>query len=153
MFIDTGMSREGILVKDLPVFLKELNKLKNFNIVGLCSHFADADNPKGHKFVTRQVEEYMNALKILEVNGILPVWKHISASAGAFKIFDDIFDMVRVGLAYYGINPLEEKDEYKNKIVLQPVLEFVSIFGQVKKVPKGSFVGYNCTFTTIKDTF
>ena len=37
-------------------------------------------------------------------------------------------------------------------MVLQPVLEFVSTLGQVKKVPKGTFGGYNCTFSTKKDT-
>lgn len=152
LFIDTGMSREGILVRDLPKFIKMLKKLKNLNIVGLCSHFADADNSENYKFTDSQVGEYKKAVEILNINGIYPIWKHISASAGAAKLVSDDFNMIRAGLSHYGINPLEKKDKYRNKIILQPVFEFVSTLVQIKKIPKGKFVGYNCTFSTNRDT-
>ncbi len=151
IFVDTGMSREGILVDELPTFLTQLKKLNNINVVGLCSHFADADNPRSQQFTDLQVNTYKKALTILTEYGFSPMWKHISASAGSYKLHDKTFNMIRAGLAHYGITPLEENDRYKNEISLQPALEFSSTLAQIKGVPKGSFIGYNRTYTAKKD--
>lgn len=152
IFVDTGMSREGIKVTDLQSFLTKLKKYKNLNIVGLCSHFADSDNPKSNKFTTAQAEQFKKALKILEMNGIYPKWKHISASAGSFKLIDNTFNMIRAGKAHYGISPLEKSDPYWNKIKLTPVLEFSSTLAQIKMIPKGSLVGYGLTYKAKTNT-
>lgn len=146
IFVDTGMNREGVKIADLANFLTEIKKLKNLQIVGLCSHLADADNPTSLKFTKQQIKKFKEALIIMQQFGIDPKWRHISASGGAFKIKDKIFNMLRVGLAHYGINPLTEKDINKNKIALKPVLEFFSTLAQIKKISKGDLVGYNCTF-------
>ena len=146
IFVDTGMSREGININDLDKFLAAIKKLKNLKIVGLCSHFADADNPISTDFSNKQIKVFKKALKIMADNGIFPKWRHISASGGTFKFKDEVFNMIRAGIAHYGINPLEQKDKARNRIVLKPALKFSSTLAQIKKIPKGSFVGYGCTF-------
>lgn len=146
IFVDTGMNREGVKIADLPQFLTEVKKMHNLKITGLCSHFAEADNPSSLAFTKQQIETFKKALEIMQNFGIDPSFRHISASGGAFKIKDKTFNMLRVGLAHYGINPLVEKDDHKNKIVLKPVLELSSTLVQIKKISKGDFVGYGCTF-------
>jgi alanine racemase len=150
VFVDTGMNREGVPLPELDVLIKEIKRLKNLKVVGLASHFSDADNSKSIKVVNQQLERYKVALSVLENNGIFPKWKHISASGGAYKVKDSLLNMIRVGLAGYGINPLGEKDKCFNKLKLTPALSFVSTLVQVKTLNKGESVGYNCVFTAAK---
>lgn len=151
IFIDTGMSREGVTVSELPSFLQEIKKLKNLKVVGLCSHLADADNPISTSHMDSQIVEFKKALAITRDHGFDPIWRHISASSGAFKIYDKTFNMLRIGLSHYGINPLENNDIAKNKVSLVPALEFHSTLVQIKKIPKGTLVGYGCTYTAQND--
>jgi len=151
MFIDTGMNREGIQIAHLPSFLAEIKKLKNLQVVGLCSHFADADNHSDKKFTAQQINQFKKGLRIMEENGFSPQWKHISASSGAFKIYDKSFNLIRVGLSHYGISPLENDDIDEKLISLTPALEFQSTLVQIKKITKGESVGYGCTFTADKN--
>lgn len=152
LFVDTGMCREGVSIHDLPDFVQELKELKNLNVVGLCSHFADADNPKNQRNVDNQIAIFRKALMILKEYGINPVWRHISASAGSYKIFENEFNMFRIGFAHYGISPLEDKDKFNCSVHLRPALEFTTTLAQIKTVGKGSLVGYNCTFKTSRET-
>ncbi len=152
LFIDTGMNREGIKLADFPQFLSAIKKLKNLQIVGLCSHLADADNSSSFEFTQKQIDIYKEALNIMEQFGINSLWRHISASGGSFKIKDNTFNMLRVGLAHYGINPLDQNDTKSTAIALEPVLEFSSTLVQVKNLSKGDLVGYNCTFKAKKNT-
>lgn len=146
IFVDTGMHREGIQIKDLREFIKQIKKLKNIEIEGICSHFADADNEKSLSTTTDQMIKFKSALKILKSEGIDPKWKHISASAGSFKINNDEINMLRIGKALYGTNPLSAKDKYFGKVKLKPALKFISHIVQIKEINKGDEVGYSYTF-------
>ncbi|MFH0772818.1 MAG: alanine racemase [bacterium] len=147
IFLDTGMSREGVTMNKLPMFLTGLVKLKNLNIVGICSHFADADNSKSQKFTLKQLVQFKKSIALCESYGYSFKWRHISASAGAFRVADPLFNMIRGGISHYGINPLAQNDKKYQTIALKPVLQFTSTLVQVKQIKKGDRVGYNCTFT------
>lgn len=151
IFVDTGMSREGVLLKDLRQFTRALKELKHIEIEGILSHFADADNPANQKFTEKQIVCFKDAIAILESEGIHPKWKHISASSGSYKHFIPECNMLRVGLACYGINPLQREDSVYSKLQLKPAMRVTSTLVQVKKISKGSKVGYNGTFTAPKD--
>jgi alanine racemase len=146
IFVDTGMCREGIPLNELRNFIQEIKKMTNLEIVGLASHFADADNPSDDSFAQKQLANYKKALQILEEEGITPQYRHISASAGAFKIKDGTCNMIRAGLASYGINPLETSDLSHNQLSLKPALLFTSTLAQIKTVSNGDRIGYNGTF-------
>ncbi len=150
VFVDTGMSREGVRLNDLPSFIEEVKKLKNLQVVGLVSHLADADNPTDDSATKKQLANYKKALRILERAGIFPKYRHISASGGAFKITDDTFNIIRAGLASYGIHPLASDDAARTQLSLQPALRFVSTLVQIKTISKGDKIGYNGTFTAKK---
>jgi alanine racemase len=147
--IDTGMSRYGVQMKDLRSFVRFVAS-KNLNITGLWSHFADADNPTSTRMMKKQILVYKEGLNIITGEGIVPRWRHISASAGAFKVFDDTFTMIRTGIALYGISPLAQSDVAYGKISLKPAAALTSTITQVKTVEKGDTVGYNATFTVKK---
>lgn len=151
LFVDTGMSREGIPIDIFRRFIREMKKLKNLKITGLASHLADADNPRALKSVEDQVTVFKAARKILQEEGIEVEWRHISASGGAFKVKDKAFNMIRAGLASYGINPLEKSDAFYKRLTLRPALSFTSTLVEVKRVKIGSKIGYNGTYTAQKD--
>jgi len=89
-------------------------------------------------------------LNIIEEADISLQYRQISASGGAFKIKDPTFNIIRAGLASYGINPLEPSDPEYKSLKLQPALQFVTILTHIKTVFKGDKVGYNGTFTAKK---
>lgn len=151
IFVDTGMTREGVQIEHLDKFVKELKKLKKLRIEGLASHFAEADNAKSFAKTKQQVENFKQAYEILKSNGIDPKWRHISASAGAFKLHDEVFTMIRVGKAMYGVSPLELVDPFYKKLKLEGVLSFESTIAQIKSIKKGTEVGYSFTYKTPKD--
>jgi len=151
IFIDTGMNREGVEVERLRKFVRDIKKLKNIRIDGLCSHFADADNPSTTESVEAQIGLYKGALQILKDEGVNPKWRHISASSGSIKVNDKTFNMIRAGIALYGISPLIKKDKYYRRVKLKPALKFISTIVQIKEVTKGNGVGYNYTFKVKKN--
>lgn len=151
IFVDTGMSREGVTLDELEAFVSEIKKLKNLELVGLASHFADADNPKDDSFTQKQLLGFLKALHILQDFGITPKYRHISASGGALKVNHREINMIRAGLVSYGINPLDSKDESFSKISLRPALELVSTIAHIKNIKKGVRVGYSGTYEAKKD--
>lgn len=151
LFVDTGMCREGVPLEQLENFIKELKKLKNLKIVGLCSHMADADNPKDDSFSQMQLLNFKEADAICKLNGIRPQWKHIAASAASLKFQENTFNLARVGLATHGISPLDKKDPLNKDFKLRPTLEFSSKIAQIKKIKKGDKVSYNGIFTAEKE--
>lgn len=151
IFVDTGMCREGVPLDELHDFVREIKKLTNLEIVGLASHFADADNPTDNTFTQTQLANYKKALAILAEENITPQYRHISASGGAFKIKDPVFTLIRAGLASYGIHPLETNNKSYKNLSLTPALRFTSTLAQIKTISRGDKVGYNGTFTAKKD--
>lgn len=141
VFVDTGMSREGVLIKDLFEFINQLQQLKKLEITGLASHLADADNLKNQAFTQKQIKNYQQALQILNQAEIQPQWRHLASSAGVSKVTDKTFNLIRAGLATYGVSPFT-----KPLRRLQPSLTFQSTLIQIKEIQKGDLVSYNCTF-------
>lgn len=150
LFVDTGMHREGIPLPDLRSFTTEVKKLNNIEIVGVCSHFADADNPKDTSWMKKQMANFLEAINIVETEGVHLHWKHLAASAGTLKLQHPKLNMFRVGLASYGICPLEPTDPFFEQVKLSPALSLHSHIVQIKEIQKGDRVGYNGTFEAKK---
>jgi alanine racemase len=147
IFVDTGMHREGINLKNLPKLLFLARKMPELKIEGLMSHLGWADKP-GHAHTSLQVQKFTKAKELLKDFGFFPQWIHIANSSGLLnhKKYDhNLGNMARVGLALYGIDP-EDKDQN-----LKPVLQLKTTLAQTKRLPKGGKVGYNFTFTAKKE--
>lgn len=151
--VDTGMHRQGFLLNESNKLIEKLEANKKKVIVeGLFTHFASAKNPAFPSYTLKQIELFNHWKGIFRNNGFNPIC-HASATAGAILFPQAQFDMVRIGAGLYGIWPSAETKGYaESKFQLQPVLSWRTILSEVKKLPKGSPIGYDCTETLEKDS-
>ncbi len=149
--IDTGMGRIGYLVDDEKAIeeIKEMEKLSNFGIKGLLSHFATAD-ASDKTFAREQEERYNNFAKKLEENNIKIPLKTLANSAAVMELSSTHFDAVRPGIILYGCYPSDEVD--KNQLSLKPSMSVKANIVHIKKVPKGFSCGYGRKFVAERDS-
>lgn len=148
--MDTGMGRIGIRSsEEVLVLAKKLNTLPNIQIEGIFTHMATADmeDKTGAK---KQIQMFKQTLQLLKDNGISIPICHCSNSAGIIDLREANIDMVRAGIALYGLYPSEEVK--KENVPLIPALELKSIITYLKTVPEGTPIGYGATYITDKET-
>lgn len=147
--VDTGMTRAGAL-DEFPALVGALGELideEKIELVGTWSHLACADEPN-HPLNQNQKERFLAALEYLGSEGIDPGIRHI-ANSGAIVHFPDFhFDMVRSGLLLYGYLP---GGITSAQLPVKPAMELSADIALVKRVPKGSTVGYGATVTLTED--
>jgi alanine racemase len=153
--VDSHLGREGIMQKDVEIFVKELLKLKNILVDGIYSHFANIEDTTNFAYAQKQIDAYENTLSIFKKYGFTKIKTHISATSGIMVYEKDKGrnNIVRAGIGIYGMWPsdyLEKK--LKNKITLKPVLTWKTHVAQVKVLPAGHSVGYGLTYFTPKET-
>lgn len=146
--VDTGMSRGG--------FLSEWDQLsgdllKNIEIVGIFSHFARADEPGQVQNESQRIRFEEMARK-LESLGFADVICHLSNSAATLMDPASAFDMVRTGIAMYGLTPDVENLGSSLSLGLKPAMSLHAKLHLVKDVPVNSPVGYGATAFTQSDT-
>lgn len=147
--IDTGMTRGGLL-NEWPDFLKEIRNAQ-VEVVGAWTHFARADEPKSN-FTDLQISEFESKISQLIEVGINPEFIHLSNSGGVFTKQKAHRDIVRIGIAMYGLSPDVEYMGDSKKLGLQPAMTLKSELHLVKSVPAGSAIGYGGTAITKSDT-
>ena len=141
--LDTGMTRVGLDCSDESVDkVCEIAKLPGLELEGLFTHFSTADQPDD-TYWNLQKERFMEVLKKLPE---LPRYVHVSNSATALWHDETIGNMIRYGVAMYGLNP--SGHALPEVYPLQPALELVSELIQVKKLPAGEGIGYGETYIT-----
>lgn len=146
--LDTGMTRGG--------FLSEWGKLdahhvQGMDIVGVFSHFARADEPLEAQN-QHQLDSFNAAIATLESFGFTNLIKHISNSAATLTNPDARYDMVRTGIAMYGLSPDVTTLGTSKSLGLRPAMQVRSALYLVKDVKAGTAVGYGATEVTSRDT-
>ncbi len=142
--VDTGMSRIGFADTQESVdIIQKISELPFVEIEGVFSHFACADcEDKSCAFgQKKRFDDFISMLEESEIN--IPL-KHICNSAGTID-FDFSYDIVRIGIALYGLYPSDEVD--KSKVKLTPAMEVFSHIIHIKDIEKGVSVGYGHTYT------
>lgn len=148
--MDTGMGRIGLrFAEEILTLAQKIETLPNIVIEGIFTHMATADMADKTK-AKEQIRMFREMLQLLENNGIYIPIRHCSNSAGIIDLKEANIDMVRAGIALYGLYPSEEVN--KENVCLIPALELKSIVSYLKTVPKGSPIGYGATFVTQKET-
>lgn len=145
--IDTGLSRNGCQPRDWPDLVEAAAKAQSdghVEVVAVWSHLACADEPD-HPATDRQAERFVTAHAIAVNAGLEPM-RHIANSAATLNRPDLHFDLVRVGIAMYGLNPLPYKEN------LRPAMTFRSSVALAKRITAGESVSYGHTWTTPRDT-
>lgn len=149
--LETGMSRHGIRLSELKLFLKSLKKYPRLHVEGVMTHLADADNPSSTVSVKQQTERFDQGVEQVRAAGYNPRYLHIAQSAGSVKVRSQYANTLRVGLALYGISPLEESDKYAAKLSgLRPALSFKTTITKVLNLDAGDTVSYGRTYKADK---
>ncbi|GIE79170.1 alanine racemase [Actinoplanes philippinensis] len=147
--LDTGLARGGAAVADWPVLLEAAAKAQaggDIETVGVWSHFACADEP-GHESIDRQLAAFHKGLALAESFGITPRYRHIANSAATLTRPDTHFDLVRAGIAAYGLSPIAGET-----YGLRPAMTARARVSLAKRVPAGQGVSYGLTYTTPRET-
>jgi alanine racemase len=142
--VDTGMGRIGIFPYDVFRFIKRIKALKNVEIEGIFTHFSVADE-KDKFYTEEQFRKFIEILTILEKEGIKIPIKHVGNSATLLDLPHMWLDMVRPGLAIYGLYPSKE---VKKTINLIPAQQFKTKIVFIKELPLGESISYGRTYIT-----
>ena len=139
--IDTGLSRNGCPATEWPALVAAAHAAPEVELVAVWSHLACADEP-GHPSIDLQARRFRDAC---EVAGGRPM-RHLANSAATLDRPDLHFDLVRVGIAMYGLNPLPRQED------LRPVMAFRSSVVLTKRISAGESVSYGQTWTAPRNT-
>jgi alanine racemase len=155
--VETGTNRQGIPADEVPEVLKTIRQY-GLPLVGLSTHFANIEDTTDHSYARRQLERFRELAGLVQkTHGPLP-FLHCACSAAILLFPESYFTLARAGISLYGYWPSKETKlswmqiHGREEVALRPVLSWKTVVGQVKRVRKGEYVGYGCTFRTTRDS-
>ena len=148
--IDTGMSRAGSTLADLPALASALRMAADdglVDVVGAWSHMSRADDPSeaGNASTASHVRIFEEGLAILADAGITPRIRHLSATSGILWHPEAHYDMVRAGIGLYGLSP-DPAVATSEQLGLIPALELCAPLTSVKVIEEGTPASYGGTW-------
>lgn len=147
IYVDTGMTRDGVYPNEALFFVKKCAELPNIKLVGICTHFSTSGTDLD--FARKQLEKFNQVLLTLKTNNFKFKYIHAANSAAIATIPESQFNLVRPGLALYGYSPVPEMNKYFS---VKPVMELKSRITLIRGIEKGDSVGYGREFISKKDT-
>lgn len=150
---DTGLGRNGCQPGDWPELVAAALRAEAealVRVTGLWSHFACADEP-GHPSIGAQLTAFREMVAYAEKQGIQPEVRHIANSPATLTLPESHFDLVRTGIATYGISPSPTLGTAA-ELGLRPVMTLSASLALVKRVPAGHGVSYGHHYVTPGDT-
>ena len=150
--LDTGMSRLGFFAYDRPETAQEIAQiaaLPHLRLTGCLQHFAAADSrdPEDQAFTREQFARFQTMLTELRQLGVDPGLCHCANSGALIDYPEYAMDMVRPGIATYGLAPAPVLD---GVLDLKPILSWKASIGQIRDFPAGVSISYARTFTTAR---
>ena len=142
--LDTGATRLGITAADLPDAIATLKHCRHLTVEGVCTLLANAADPSS-PVTLAQLDTFGRGVQMLRHAGFAPRFLHVANSAATVLRADAHFNMIRVGLALYGLPPVPAVIQ---TVKLAPVMTFKTRLLQVKRVAAGIGVSYGHTFVT-----
>ncbi|MFI6286943.1 alanine racemase [Streptomyces sp. NPDC051018] len=150
---DTGLGRNGCQPADWPELVAAALAAEaegTVKVTGVWSHFACADEP-GHPSIPLQLDAFREMLGYAEKAGLDPEVRHMANSPAALTLPATHFDLVRTGIAVYGISPAPELGTH-TELGLRPVMTLTASVALVKNVPAGHGVSYGHHYITPGET-
>ncbi|MGH2811109.1 MAG: alanine racemase [Actinomycetota bacterium] len=144
--VDTGMHRYGVVPEAAGEMVDLIESLDGLELEGLWSHFAvaeEVDNPA----TRRQYESFLALVESLGPRGRGRT-KHLANSAAILTFPESHLDLVRAGIAIYGIYP---SPDLSDRTVLEPVMSLKSRVGLTKRLPAGEPISYGQRYTTPRE--
>jgi alanine racemase len=146
--LDTGMSRLGMPWQEATEFVHLVQGLPNLKLASVYSHLATADS-QDRTIMLQQHQWFEKAIAQIKISGINPDRLHLANSAAALTNSNLHYDLVRVGLATYGLYPASHLQDVVN---LKPVMQVKARVTQVKTIAAGTGVSYGYQFIADKQT-
>lgn len=156
--VETGNNRQGVLMRDLVEFVRFVKSFGNIEIEGLTTHFANVEDTTDHSYAELQLAKFNEAIGELENFGVHVPIKHCANSAAAILFPKTHFQMVRIGIAGYGmwsspeVASVHGESPASGTVNLVPALSWKTKIAQIKTIPAGEYIGYGCTYKTGHET-
>jgi alanine racemase len=150
---DTGLHRGGATPQRWPDLVEAAAKVEaggEIRVVGVWSHLAYADAP-GHPTVERQEQVFAEALELAARAGLHPDVRHLANSAATLTRPSSHFDLVRPGIAVYGLTPVPQ-DGPSSTYGLRPAMTVTARVALTKRADAGAGVSYGHRYTTERET-
>jgi len=146
--LDTGMRRVGAGPETWGDMFRMARGMRQLRVGALWSHLAVANQP-GHPFTRHQAEQFARGVRLARSLDLRPPRLHLCNSAATLSCPELHYDLVRTGLAIYGLEPAPG---LADGLGLRPALAWYSRLGLVKAVPAGEPVGYGLHWRPARDT-
>ena len=149
--VDTGLSRGGSTEASWPALVeaaRAAERAGQITVTGIWSHFACSDEPE-HPENDRQERAYLDALALAEAAGLHPEVRHLANSAAAILRPSSRLDLVRCGIASYGVDPAPGLTD---QVGLVPAMTVRARLAVSKQLRAGSGVSYGHTWVADRDT-
>jgi alanine racemase len=140
--LDTGMHRVGVPASEVAGAIAMLRSLPGIEIEGVWSHLAVADVPD-HPFTRKQLDLFTELVDAIERAGVVLRYKHIANSAATLTLAESHFDLVRCGIACYGLWPGPALEGVAD---LRPVLSLRARANMIKSVAAGESLSYGLSY-------
>ncbi|MEU0284726.1 alanine racemase [Streptomyces sp. NPDC006147] len=150
---DTGLGRAGCQPRDWPELVTAAVRAQAeglLRVTGLWSHFACADEP-GHPSIDAQLSQFREMVAYAEARGVEPEVRHIANSPATLTLPESHFDLVRPGIALYGVSPSPAIGT-PQELGLRPAMTLSASLSLVKHVPGGHGVSYGHHYVTPGET-
>lgn len=146
--VDTGMGRIGVFPEEAVAFCRRAADLPGVLLEGVFSHFAAADSAD-KSYTRQQFDQFRAVLDALAARGLTVPLRHAANSAATMDLPETHLDLVRAGIAVYGLQP---SDEVEHPLPLTPAMTWKTRVVHVKRVARGNCISYGCTYQTRADS-
>jgi alanine racemase len=134
--LDTGMHRLGFKPEEIPALIEKLKLQSSVTPKSIFSHFAGSDSKEFDDYTKKQLKIFKQASDEFQSAFNFPIMRHMCNTAGITRFPEAHFDMVRLGIGLYGIDPIENKTIHNVSILETTILE-------IKEITSDQTVGYN----------
>jgi alanine racemase len=142
--LDSGMGRMGVTEQELSGVIELLRAHPHVRVEALYTHFANAGDAADPS-TAGQLGRFERMAQLLAAAGIAPPLHHTANSAATFRHLERAGELVRVGIALYGAEPLDTETTR-----LEPLMRWRTAIARLKELPAGSPIGYGGTFRTTR---
>jgi alanine racemase len=157
--LETGMNRTGLSRKEIQKAMDLLSANKDQVVLtGICTHLAGAESIANYYRIRSQLRRFKRTLASFEKHGFHPEFRHMASSAATLSYPASRMDLVRVGIAQYGLWPSQEifldciRNRKDKSDPLKRVLSWKSRIMSLKDVKAGEFVSYGTTYLSTTDS-
>lgn len=148
LHVDTGMNRFGCRLEEALDLAQYILTFPSLELDGIMTHFPSADNPTEDPFTLQQIQNFEQTIQKLEEAHIHIPWRHASNSSAVMRFHLPQFNMVRMGLAIYGLYPSEAT---RHEMDLRLAISLISHIVGINICRSGETISYGRCYTVQQD--